>query len=55
MIARCRAELPRHMVPDFVQIVDELPLNHALKIDRPLLSKQAEKQSSQCSVFSVQH
>jgi acyl-CoA synthetase (AMP-forming)/AMP-acid ligase II len=51
MIARCRAELPRHMVPDFVEIVDELPLNHALKIDRPLLSRRAE----QCSVFSVQH
>jgi acyl-CoA synthetase (AMP-forming)/AMP-acid ligase II len=42
MTARCRAELPRHFVPDFIQIVDEFPLNHALKIDRPLLSQLAE-------------
>ena len=42
MTARCRAELPRHFVPDLIQIVDEFPLNHALKIDRPLLSQLAE-------------
>lgn len=41
LIARCRAELPRHLVPDFVQIVEEFPLNHALKIDRPLLARLA--------------
>lgn len=41
MVARCRAELPRQLVPDLVQIVAEFPLNHALKIDRPLLSRLA--------------
>lgn len=46
LLARCRAELPRHMVPDLVQIVDEFPLNHALKIDRPLLSRLAEERSA---------
>lgn len=42
MTARCRNELPRHFVPDLIQLVDEFPLNHALKIDRPLLSQLAE-------------
>jgi acyl-CoA synthetase (AMP-forming)/AMP-acid ligase II len=46
VIARCRNELPRHLVPDFVQIVDELPLNQALKIDRPLLTKLAERETA---------
>jgi acyl-CoA synthetase (AMP-forming)/AMP-acid ligase II len=46
-IARCRSELPRHLVPDFVQIVDEFPLNHALKIDRPLLARIAEQAAAQ--------
>jgi acyl-CoA synthetase (AMP-forming)/AMP-acid ligase II len=43
MIARCRAELPRHFVPELIQIVDAFPLNSALKIDRPLLKRQAEE------------
>ena len=43
IMARCRAELPRHLVPDLVELVDEFPLNHALKIDRPLLSRLAEQ------------
>ncbi|MFN0056157.1 MAG: class I adenylate-forming enzyme family protein [Planctomycetales bacterium] len=42
MLARCRAELPRHLVPDFIRIVDEFPLNHAMKIDRPELTRLAE-------------
>jgi acyl-CoA synthetase (AMP-forming)/AMP-acid ligase II len=46
IIARCRSELPRHLVPDFVQIVDELPLNHSLKIDRPLLTQLAERETA---------
>ncbi len=43
MIARCRAELPRQMVPELIQVVDEFPLNQALKIDRPLLKRLAEE------------
>ena len=43
LIARCRAELPRHLVPELIDIVDEFPLNHALKIDRPLLVRVAEQ------------
>ncbi len=46
-IARCRSELPRHLVPDFIQIVDEFPLNHALKIDRPLLARLAEQAAAE--------
>ncbi len=34
IIARCRDELPRHMIPEIVQFIDEFPLNDALKIDR---------------------
>lgn len=41
-IARCRAELPVYLVPDFVQLVDAFPLNDALKIDRQRLSRLAE-------------
>lgn len=37
ILTRCRAELPRHMVPDEVQHLDEFPLNNAMKIDRPRL------------------
>lgn len=43
MIARCRAELPRHLVPEVIQVVDEFPLNPALKIDRPQLTHRAEE------------
>ena len=46
IIARCRAELPRHLVPEFVQIVDDLPLNHSLKIDRLLLTQLAERETA---------
>jgi acyl-CoA synthetase (AMP-forming)/AMP-acid ligase II len=46
-IARCRSELPRHLAPDFIQIVDEFPLNHALKIDRPLLARLAEQAAAE--------
>ncbi len=45
IIARCRAELPRHLVPDVVRVVAEFSLNHALKIDRPALSQLAEQES----------
>lgn len=41
-LARCRAELPPHLVPEFVQIVESFPLNDALKIDRVRLSQLAE-------------
>ena len=46
MIARCRAELPRHMVPELIQLIHEFPLNSALKIDRPLLTHWAEQAKS---------
>ena len=41
MVAGCRAELPRHLVPEWIQILDDFPLNPAMKIDRPLLSQWA--------------
>jgi hypothetical protein len=34
------------MVPDFVSIVDEFPLNDALKIDRQLLVRLAEGEAA---------
>lgn len=43
LTARCRSELPRHVVPEVIEIVDEFPLNHAMKIDRPLLVRVAEQ------------
>jgi long-chain acyl-CoA synthetase len=41
ILARCRAELPRHMVPDLIELIDEFPLNDAMKIDRPRLTARA--------------
>ncbi|MFK7777420.1 MAG: class I adenylate-forming enzyme family protein, partial [Gimesia sp.] len=38
----CRKNLPRQMVPDFIQIVDAFPMNHAMKIDRTRLALSAE-------------
>jgi acyl-CoA synthetase (AMP-forming)/AMP-acid ligase II len=42
MTARCRAELPRHSVPDLIEVVKDFPLTSALKIDRPRLSQLAQ-------------
>jgi acyl-CoA synthetase (AMP-forming)/AMP-acid ligase II len=46
IIASCRAELPRHLVPAFAELVDEFPLNHAMKIDRLALTQRAEHHSA---------
>lgn len=43
IVTRCRSELPRHLVPDYVEVVADLPLNHALKIDRLRLTQIAEQ------------
>ena len=43
IIRICRVELPRHMVPEHVQLVDQFPLNDAFKINQPLLTQLAEK------------
>jgi acyl-CoA synthetase (AMP-forming)/AMP-acid ligase II len=45
MLSRMTAQLPRHLVPEFVQVVDQFPLNQALKIDRPLLSRMAQQRA----------
>jgi acyl-CoA synthetase (AMP-forming)/AMP-acid ligase II len=41
ILAKCRAELPRYMIPDEIQLVDDFPLNDAMKIDRPRLIAMA--------------
>lgn len=43
LLAACRAELPHYLAPEIIQLVDEFPLNHAMKIDRPALSQRAEE------------
>jgi acyl-CoA synthetase (AMP-forming)/AMP-acid ligase II len=40
----CRATLPRHEVPAYIEIVDRFPPNAALKIDLPALSQRAAEQ-----------
>ena len=47
MLANCAAELPRHMVPKRIVIVDELPKTSSGKVNYPLLREQllAEGQS----------
>ncbi|HEY4260263.1 MAG TPA: class I adenylate-forming enzyme family protein [Schlesneria sp.] len=47
ILARCRAELPRHMIPDEVQLLDSFPLNDAMKIDRPRLIEMAAAAAAQ--------
>ncbi len=47
ILARCRAELPRHMVPDEVQLLNSFPLNDAMKIDRPRLIAMATAAAAQ--------
>ncbi len=47
LMATCRTELPHHLAPETIQLVDEFPFNHAMKIDRPALSKIAEQSLSQ--------
>ena len=37
----CAAGLPRHKVPEYVEVASALPLNDALKIDRAALSRRA--------------
>ncbi|WP_198000129.1 class I adenylate-forming enzyme family protein [Gimesia alba] len=39
MITVCRKNLPRQMVPDHIHIVNNFPLNHAMKVDRQRLSQ----------------
>ena len=43
MIGMCRDHLPRQLVPDRIQMIENFPLNHALKIDRLHLSRLAEQ------------
>lgn len=37
----CRNQLPRQLVPETIQIVQKIPLNHAYKVDRVKLSQLA--------------
>lgn len=47
LTATCRAELPHYLAPEVLQLVNEFPLNHAMKIDRPKLSQMAVEAASQ--------
>jgi long-chain acyl-CoA synthetase len=50
MIARCRAELPRQLVPHIIRVLDDFPLNAAMKVDRMLLSQIAEQETTPARV-----
>jgi len=39
----CRSELANHKVPRAIVILDELPLNSSLKVDKPLLRERAAR------------
>jgi acyl-CoA synthetase (AMP-forming)/AMP-acid ligase II len=41
ILARCRGELPRHMVPEEIHFIDSFPLTTAMKIDRTKLIEMA--------------
>ncbi len=42
----CQDDLPRHKVPATVEIVDRLPLNDAMKVDRTSLTRHAKQQAA---------
>ena len=44
--ATCRTELPRHLVPEVIESINEFPLNDAMKIDRPALKKLTEQRTA---------
>ncbi len=44
ILVRCRDELPRHLVPSSILVLDEFPMNSSMKIDRVRLSRMAEEQ-----------
>jgi long-chain acyl-CoA synthetase len=54
ILRRCAKQLPRHLIPDVVQVLDEFPLNDALKIDRPALSQMAAAAANQQTCAGVQ-
>ncbi len=41
----CSEGLPRHKVPAYTEIVDDLPLNDAMKVDRLALSRRAAQRA----------
>ena len=41
LMRACAKQLPKHMVPHVVEIVDDFPLNDSLKLDRSTLSQMA--------------
>lgn len=41
MLSVCRSQLPRQLVPDRIRILQKIPLNHAMKVDRVKLSELA--------------
>jgi acyl-CoA synthetase (AMP-forming)/AMP-acid ligase II len=41
VLTLCGAELPRHKVPVFVEVLSRMPLNHAMKVDRRALERRA--------------
>ena len=53
ILSRCREALPRHMVPSFVRLLDTIPLNSSLKVDRVLLTQIAERESKEAGQVKV--
>lgn len=53
MLGRCHEELPRHLVPGMIRVLDSFPLNSALKLDRIFLSRMAEQEACQSSCKSA--
>lgn len=49
----CVRELPRHKVPEQIDVLAELPLNDALKIDRRNLARRASEAAKQAAVPAV--
>lgn len=43
VMSRCAEKLPRHEVPEYVELLDRFPLNSSDKIDRPAHRRRAER------------
>lgn len=53
VMSRCVRSLPRHKVPEHVEVLDRFPLNNSYKIDRPGLRRRAERVTAESSSGAV--
>ncbi|KAK6073229.1 non-ribosomal peptide synthetase protein [Seiridium cupressi] len=51
LLEALQAKLPSYMVPQFIEILEEMPLNNNCKVDRKLLEKSSHRGTIEKAVF----